>query len=75
MREKTTTLRITVSSRAESPSCSMCSKADPVTQHCAWPCANKTVAQGSVKTPVGVCGGRQAGELPLNKACHGVIMS
>lgn len=38
MREKTTTLLMTVSNRDWSPSCSMCSKAAPVTQHCASPC-------------------------------------
>ena len=41
MRAKTATLFMTVSTMAESACLSMCSKAGPVTQHCADPCCHQ----------------------------------
>ena len=61
MRENTTTLRMTASSRDGLPSCSMCSKAAPVTQHCASPCTTQTSVQQ----------GKQANKISENRARHG----
>ena len=48
MRANTATLLMTVCTTAPSACCSICSKADPVTQHCALPCSNSEVLHGII---------------------------